>query len=64
MANGGVVYSDLHLSPGTTGKYVCDTGYALQPLLDRRYEFSCTIDGVWDGDVIDAPVECLRKKRG
>lgn len=60
VTNGGIIYSNLNLGPGTTGRYICNSGYALQPLAGR-YEFSCNIDGVWDGDVIEAPVECLCK---
>lgn len=60
MSNGGVIYSNINLGPGTTGRYICNDGYTLNPLADR-YEFTCTIDGVWDGDVIEAPVECLCK---
>ena len=57
VSNGGVVYSDLNLSPGTIAKYICDVGYTLQTLQGRS-EFSCTEDGIWDGNVVVVPVEC------
>lgn len=57
VSNGGVVYSDLNLSPGTTAKYICDAGYTLQTLQGRS-EFSCNEDGIWDGNVAEVPVEC------
>lgn len=57
MNNGGVLYSDLNLPPGASAKYICDTGYNLQPL-HGRYEFTCTEDGIWDGNATEVPVEC------
>ena len=58
VVNGGTVYSDLNLSPGTTGRYMCNAGYTLH---GERQEFVCTVDGVWDGDVTEVPVACKCK---
>ena len=63
MDNGGILYSDLNLPPGTDARYICNTGYDLDPLHDNgRYEFTCTEDGVWDGNVTEVPVECQCKQ--
>ena len=57
LVNGGTIYSNLHLSPGTVGRYMCNAGY----ILYGRREFACTEDGVWDGDVIEVPASCICK---
>ena len=58
VANGGIVYDNLNLSPGAVGKYICDVAYILQPLYGH-YQFTCTEDGIWDGNVTEVPVECV-----
>ena len=61
LENGGVVYSDLNLAPGTEGRYICNEGYSIHMLYGRKL-FTCTEDGVWDGDVLElVPVQCLCK---
>ena len=57
---GGVVYSDLNLAPGCEGRYVCNEGFTVLTLNGRK-EFRCTEDGVWDGEVLEVPVQCVRK---
>ena len=54
------MYSDLNLAPGAEGRYICNEGYSLHTL-DGRKQFTCTEDGVWDGDVLKVPVQCLCK---
>lgn len=56
-----MIYSNLNLAPGESGRYICNAGYALHSFQDR-YEFVCTEDGVWDGNVTEAPIECLCKQ--
>ncbi len=58
--NGGIVYSDLSLAPGISARYVCDVGFNLRPFYER-YNFTCTEDGIWDGNVTEVPVECQRE---
>ena len=41
--NGGVIYSDLLLSPGVIAQYVCQDGYSLHGLGNRI----CAPDGIW-----------------
>ena len=53
-----MVYSDLNLGAGCVGRYICNDGYTLQTLRGEK-EFACDEHGVWDGDVITAPVKCL-----
>ena len=60
VESGGVVYSDLNLAPGCVGRYICNEGYVVHTLNGRR-EFTCTEDGVWDGDVLKVPVQCVCK---
>lgn len=59
VANGGIIYSDLNLAPGTTGRYICDAGF----MLHGQHEFVCTEDGVWDGHVIEVQVSCKCKNK-
>ena len=58
VLNGGVVYSNLNLAPGTVGKYICNEGYYLQALYGHR-EFNCNEYGVWNGNVTTTPVTCI-----
>ena len=58
--NGGLVYSDLNLSPGASGRYICNEGYTLEPL-SKRVNFTCTEDGVWDGNITQVPIRCQCK---
>lgn len=60
MENGGIVYDDLNLAPGTTGKYICNVGYSLIPVFGRD-KFTCTEEGIWDGNVTVVPVSCEGK---
>lgn len=55
-----MVYSDLNLSPGSEGRYICNEGYIIHALYGRK-EFKCTEEGVWDGDVVSVPVNCVCK---
>ena len=57
VENGGVVYTNLNLPPGTTGRYICNVGYDLLSF-HKRSEFTCTEDGLWDGNVTKVPVAC------
>lgn len=54
------MYSDLNLAPGCEGRYICNEGFAIQTLAGHK-EFTCTEDGVWDGNVLDMPVQCVCK---
>ena len=54
------MYSDLNLSPGAEGRYICNEGYSIHTFNGRK-EFTCTEDGVWDGDVLRVPVQCVCK---
>ncbi len=60
VENGGVVYSDLNLAPGASGRYVCNEGYLLITFYDS-YKFTCTEEGIWDGNVTEVPVACQCK---
>ena len=60
LENGGVVYSDLNLPPGTEGRYICNEGYTMHTDNGRK-QFTCTEDGVWDGEIIEVPVQCVCK---
>ena len=59
--NGGVIYDDLNLAPGATGRYTCFEGYTLVSDAAGRYEYMCAEDGIWDGDVATVPVRCQCK---
>lgn len=60
VENGGIIYDDLNLGSGATGRYICDEGYSLH-LFQSRHVFTCTEDGIWDGNVTTVPVQCLCK---
>ena len=59
VENGGIIYDDLNLAPGATGRYTCYEGYTLVSFdEDGRYEYTCTEEGIWDGSVTTVPVKC------
>ena len=43
IENGGVIYSDLLLSPGVVANYVCEQGYSIHGHPSR----TCAPDGSW-----------------
>lgn len=49
---GGVIYSDLLLSPGVVANYVCQDGFTLYGYPNR----TCASDGTWINDDKDPPV--------
>ena len=50
--HGGVIYSDLLLSPGVVAYYVCQDGYSLAGYPNR----TCATDGTWTDSDRDVPV--------
>lgn len=50
--HGGIIYSDLLLSPGVVAKYVCEDGYSLAGYPNR----TCAPDGTWTDDDKSNPV--------
>jgi len=55
----------MNLAPGAIGRYTCFEGYTLISFdEDGRYEYACTEDGIWDGNVTTVPVRCQCKLEG
>ena len=52
ISNGGVIYSDLLLSPGVIAHYVCQDGY----ILHGHDERECAPDGGWINSEKGTPV--------
>lgn len=50
--HGGIIYSDLILSPGVIANYVCEDGYSVHGNPSR----TCGTDGNWIGSESDDPV--------
>lgn len=50
--HGGIIYSDLLLSPGIVAKYVCEDGYSLAGYPNR----TCAPDGTWTDSDKSNPV--------
>ena len=51
---GGIIYSDLLLSPGVVANYVCEDGYSVHGNPSR----TCAPDGSWIGNENGDPVTC------
>ena len=54
LEHGGVIYSDLLISTGVIGTYVCEEGYSLHG--QGRYE--CAVDGSWLGNTTGQMPTC------
>ena len=52
ISKGGVIYSDLLLSPGVIAHYVCQDGYVLHGYDERE----CAPDGGWINSEKGTPV--------
>ena len=44
--NGGVIYTDLLITPGVIGTYVCEENYSLH----GHGKYECAVDGIWLGN--------------
>ena len=46
IEHGGVIYSDLLISTGVIGTYMCEEGFSLH----GHGQYECAVDGVWLGN--------------
>ena len=52
IEHGGIIYSDLLLSPGVIANYVCEDGYSVH----GNPSWTCAPDGSWIGSEDSDPV--------